>query len=202
MRELLKIMQDNNEIYDRLVKISKSEICKTCAKCCKELFVVVGEDEIKRIAKFLKIDKKQFIKRFVETKINNEYYLKRPCPFLKGNLCSIYPVRPKACTIFPFRIFEILIIEIGVVSYFPYLLYWDECPLSKELWDKFKVVGEVDFDYISETLAEQVSENVEHYFERQMKSREKLEKKLNIKIEPFRGKVKFLSLKTLRNVGK
>lgn len=196
-------MQDNNEIYERLIELSKSEICQSCGKCCKELFIVLEKDEIKRISKFLKIDEKQFIKKFVKTKINNEYYLRKPCPFLKGTLCSIYPVRPEACSIFPFRIFKIIVIEIGAVVYFPFLLYWEECPLSAELWDKFKIAEEIDFDYISEMIAEQVSKEVENYFDKQKdENRKILEKKLNIKIEPFRGKVKFLSLKTLRNVGK
>jgi Fe-S-cluster containining protein len=27
--------------------------------------------------------------------------LKMPCPFLENDLCSIYPVRPLACVLFP-----------------------------------------------------------------------------------------------------
>lgn len=80
--------------------------CQKCNLCCKAYTPVVFDWEIKRISKVLRTKPKKFRKKYL-VKLNlplNEYELKSPCPFLKDNVCSIYPVRPKICRIFPFEL--------------------------------------------------------------------------------------------------
>ncbi len=84
--------------------------CKMCGECCQGIGISLDADEIKRISKFLNIDREGFIKRYC-IKRHNRYELKTTdsnyCIFLKerGNkqkVCSIHPVKPKMCKQWPF----------------------------------------------------------------------------------------------------
>jgi uncharacterized protein len=69
--------------------------CKECANCCRELELEFTEPELHKIAKSLEQSIDEFKKRLVV-----EGAMK-PCPALKGNLCSIYEGRPDACRSYP-----------------------------------------------------------------------------------------------------
>jgi uncharacterized protein len=62
--------------------------CKECANCCRELELEFTEPELHTIANSMEQTIDEFKKRFVP-----EGTMK-PCPALKGNLCSIYQHRP------------------------------------------------------------------------------------------------------------
>lgn len=97
--------------------------CKLCdARCCKELTITVTIFDVIRISKATGKKPEEFCEiiypslLFYDTRDligyyeNDIYYegllaLKsHPCIFLKKNLCSIYPVRPLACRLYPFNI--------------------------------------------------------------------------------------------------
>jgi Fe-S-cluster containining protein len=69
--------------------------CKECANCCRELELEFTDPELHTIAKSMEQSIDEFKKRFVV-----EGTMK-PCPALKGNLCSIYEGRPDACRSYP-----------------------------------------------------------------------------------------------------
>src|ERR1700746_884260 len=62
--------------------------CKECGNCCRVLELEFTELELHTIAKSMEQSIGEFKKRFVVEGIV------KPCPALKGNLCSIYEGRP------------------------------------------------------------------------------------------------------------
>jgi len=69
--------------------------CKECANCCRVLELEFTEPELHTIARSMEQSIDEFKKRFVVEGIL------KPCPALKGNLCSIYEGRPDVCRSYP-----------------------------------------------------------------------------------------------------
>ena len=81
--------------------------CTGCGECCTGTpgYVWISEDEILSMAEYLKISLEEFSSKFLR-KSYNKWSLKEnssngDCVFLKGNKCTVYPVRPKQCKTFP-----------------------------------------------------------------------------------------------------
>lgn len=104
---------------------SFEEFCKKCdANCCKNWTIFVTILDIKRISQYTGLKPKDFSefspiaeweKRKYSLKGKNHIYgflkdekilqikkNKEKCFFLKGKACSIYPVRPTICKLYPF----------------------------------------------------------------------------------------------------
>lgn len=77
--------------------------CLQCANCCKTTGPLFTDKDIERISKHFKLKPQQFINQYLQIDEDNDYVLQRvPCTFLGAdNYCSIYDVRPKACSEFP-----------------------------------------------------------------------------------------------------
>jgi Fe-S-cluster containining protein len=77
--------------------------CLECANCCKTTGPLFTDKDIQRIAKHFKMKAQQFIETYLHLDEENDYVLQSvPCVFLGAdNYCSIYEVRPKACSEFP-----------------------------------------------------------------------------------------------------
>lgn len=82
--------------------------CTGCGKCCTGFsgFVWVNEEEITKIAAFLKISVSEFTKKYLRKKEGRWSLVeKRPsydCIFLKDKkYCQIYEVRPLQCQTYP-----------------------------------------------------------------------------------------------------
>ena len=77
--------------------------CLQCANCCKTTGPLFTNKDIERIAKYLRLKPGKFIENYLFLDEDNDYVLQKlPCPFLgEDNFCSIYNVRPKACSEFP-----------------------------------------------------------------------------------------------------
>jgi len=77
--------------------------CLTCANCCKTTGPLFTDKDVERIAKHFKMKPQQFVDTYLQIDEDNDYVLQSvPCTFLGAdNYCSIYDVRPKACSEFP-----------------------------------------------------------------------------------------------------
>lgn len=77
--------------------------CLKCANCCKTTGPLFTDKDIERISKHFKLKPQQFISQYLRMDEENDYVLQNvPCAFLGAdNYCSIYEVRPKACSEFP-----------------------------------------------------------------------------------------------------
>jgi hypothetical protein len=80
--------------------------CTTCANCCKEVRPTFSEEDVDRLAKRLRIDRRQFIDSYLQPTDpgdDNPWRTKTtPCPFLKDNRCSVYEDRPNDCRGYPY----------------------------------------------------------------------------------------------------
>jgi len=77
-----------------------------CTNCCEQKgYVYLTESDLARIAKFLKMRAAEFERRFVY-RTRHLLRLRIPresqCHFLREGGCSIHPVKPTQCRIFPF----------------------------------------------------------------------------------------------------
>jgi len=77
--------------------------CLSCANCCKTTGPLFTDKDVARIAKHLRMKEQKFIETYLRVDEENDFVLKSvPCTFLgSDNYCSIYDVRPKACSDFP-----------------------------------------------------------------------------------------------------
>ena len=77
--------------------------CRTCANCCKTRHPTFNRSELPRIAEYLGITVAELRARYLASDPDIGKYTTRelPCPFLHENLCSIYDVRPSACSGYP-----------------------------------------------------------------------------------------------------
>jgi Fe-S-cluster containining protein len=77
-----------------------------CTACCqKQGFVYLTEDDITRLADYLKLTQADFEDRFV-FRTKNLRRLRVPrhaqCGFLMGGGCSVHAAKPTQCATFPF----------------------------------------------------------------------------------------------------
>ena len=84
--------------------------CQGSANCCVSRgsygFVYLSLNDLKKISKFFKLDKLNFIKKYCEY-TNGFLHLKETkkngdCIFLKNKRCSVYSARPIQCRTWPF----------------------------------------------------------------------------------------------------
>lgn len=77
-----------------------------CTACCEQKgFVYLTEPDLERAAEFLGIPAADFERRYVY-RTRNQMRLRVPreanCHFLRDGGCSIHPVKPVQCRVFPF----------------------------------------------------------------------------------------------------
>lgn len=77
-----------------------------CSNCCKSGGVVlISDEDIPRIAKYLKLSQDDFLKRYTKKEGKKTCLTDKEindCIFLENDKCRIYPVRPIQCKTFPF----------------------------------------------------------------------------------------------------
>ena len=77
-----------------------------CTACCRQQgFVYLTEDDLERAARFLGMSAEAFERQYCY-RTRNRLRLRVPrdatCHFLLADGCSIHPVKPAQCRIFPF----------------------------------------------------------------------------------------------------
>lgn len=99
----LKVLNDDSPWYAKGLHFE----CTGCGQCCTGApgYVWVNEDEIQRIADYLKLDIQDFKFRYLRQVKGRYSLIEFPktydCIFLKDKKCQIYPVRPIQCRTFP-----------------------------------------------------------------------------------------------------
>lgn len=86
--------------------------CHRCGRCCTALGLPYDLERIFEIARFLNLTADQVIEEYYGRVLPDgkscelEDHKRIPCPFLTEDgdrkMCSIYPVRPKGCRLYPF----------------------------------------------------------------------------------------------------
>jgi uncharacterized protein len=79
--------------------------CTKCTNCCRTLRPVFSDEDIKRIAGHLDMERDEFIAAYLERDEEQDRYRIKttPCPFLgTDRKCTIYDVRPDKCQGYPF----------------------------------------------------------------------------------------------------
>jgi len=78
--------------------------CLTCGNCCKTTSPIFTNKDVERISKYFRMKVRVFTEQYLERDKDDFYVLKTaPCTFLdlSDNSCTIYDVRPKACSEYP-----------------------------------------------------------------------------------------------------
>jgi uncharacterized protein len=78
--------------------------CTECASCCRVATVRLQERDIDKLARALRLNRDRFLHLYTEETEEEGRIIKRNpdgCPFLVGNLCSVYDDRPSTCQDFP-----------------------------------------------------------------------------------------------------
>lgn len=88
-------------------------VCRHCGKCCRKLGTTWKASDIKRAATYLEISPRTFVEEYLghtldtmDKEVLFKYEIDstktQPCPFLTANNeCTIYPVRPYGCQMYP-----------------------------------------------------------------------------------------------------
>lgn len=85
-------------LRDKLAKLVAAESCcrSGCSHCCN-MATAISTREAQKISTFIKQPYVDLPFTIPNREWQVEKYMGVPCPFLKGNLCSIYEVRPSSC---------------------------------------------------------------------------------------------------------
>lgn len=108
--EWLKMRCDDSQKLDKRLKKLLGQAmshfdCKKCARCCKDAYVVVDTDDIGRLAEALDMKRSEFRAEYIGKNEDGDTCLnRRPCPFLKKNLCTRYESRPDCCREYPYSL--------------------------------------------------------------------------------------------------
>ena len=80
--------------------------CTACANCCRQVSPTLNEEEVRRLARRLGMEQKQFIDTYLKRTDPLEdkpwEMRSKPCPFLKENRCTVYEDRPGDCSGYPY----------------------------------------------------------------------------------------------------
>jgi len=110
-RTFLKIHADCDELDSQFLKLHKELFanydCSKCTNCCRSYNLELDEDEVEKVAKFLKITKDELTTKYlVHEDIDDEKqdeFKHKPCSFLDDDgSCQIEDCKPNACKDYPF----------------------------------------------------------------------------------------------------
>jgi len=93
----------NTLVSETTSQVWKHIDCRSCANCCRTRQPVFSRVEVQRIAAYLGLTMEEVRTRYLTSDAETGKYITQalPCPFLDGNLCGIYEVRPAVCANYP-----------------------------------------------------------------------------------------------------
>ena len=80
--------------------------CTRCGNCCRSLDVYMTPADAQRLAEGIDIPVHAIMTRYINLDSAHDVgewgkMKQRPCPFLRGSLCSVYAHRPQTCRTYP-----------------------------------------------------------------------------------------------------
>jgi Fe-S-cluster containining protein len=84
--------------------------CAMCGRCCSQRLILLNTEDVFRLADHFKMTVPVFMEKYgvvfatTEASKKPRLYLKvagEKCPFFADNKCSIHPVKPLICRLFP-----------------------------------------------------------------------------------------------------
>ncbi len=137
----IKMLGIERKRLDKLVnkindEVSRKIDCTKCANCCKVLRPEFEEEDIKRFAEGMQVDKEDLKEGYCE-KVKGEkgkyIFKEEPCPFLRNNKCINYQHRPEVCASFPFlHKTEFSSRLLGIIQFYPI------CPIVFNVYEELK----------------------------------------------------------------
>ena len=106
-RRYMKSHDHSDRILRRIGEQIEEQIdCTQCANCCKVAGTAIGERDVERLAKHLRVSRERLLTDYTEADETESTgrILRRTaegCVFLEGTLCSVYEARPDVCQRFP-----------------------------------------------------------------------------------------------------
>jgi Fe-S-cluster containining protein len=103
-----KLKKQKRKEVDLFFNLQHKEIfsqfnCLQCANCCKTISPILKQDDMDRIAAYLKMPVSKFLQQYLEMDEDGDFvFRQKPCPMLADdNRCKVYDVRPEACRDYP-----------------------------------------------------------------------------------------------------
>jgi len=98
-----KPKQLDDIVHDLHDEVFEKIDCLSCANCCKTLGPRVTDNDVAKLAKYLKMRPSDFVDTYLIIDDDKDFVFKEmPCPFLMpDNYCMVYESRPKACREYP-----------------------------------------------------------------------------------------------------
>jgi Fe-S-cluster containining protein len=96
--------EEIDTLFRQFAKEVTREIdCMECANCCREVKPLLQSKDMERLGSFLGLSRTSFCEKYlVESEEEKGFHFKiLPCPFLEGNLCTVYDSRPHDCRSYP-----------------------------------------------------------------------------------------------------
>jgi Fe-S-cluster containining protein len=107
--------------------------CRACAACCRNSMIPVSDEEIAELADATGETVHRFREKHVRAVDGEPQAIDAtPCPFLDGNLCSVYEHRPAACRDYPYVGGDVRTHAIGIIE------RAGICPIIFEAWERLK----------------------------------------------------------------
>jgi len=130
----LRRQRQVDHIAEELGRDAESQIdCRACGACCRDNVIPVNEDEIARLARKLGVPASEARERWItHDEADGDHIDARPCPFLNGNLCTVYEDRPDCCRGYPYIGGEIAARMIGIME------RAGTCPIIYEMLERLK----------------------------------------------------------------
>jgi len=133
----IEVEELDSIVHGLLEEVYKEIDCTACGNCCRTISPVLEQEDIEKLTLGLGISPENFRERFLikddENYSEGFIFNKKPCPFLKGNLCSHYELRPEDCRSFPHLHKEEFVFRlIGVIENYAV------CPIVFNVYEQLK----------------------------------------------------------------
>ncbi|KAF5426042.1 Fe-S-cluster containining protein [Candidatus Methanophagaceae archaeon] len=88
-QNVMTIEKDRLRFGQLALEILEHFECDRCCKCCTEMPIHLNDEALERL---VRLDGDALFDKLDDNEVDN--YLKSPCPYLNGDTCTIYEIKP------------------------------------------------------------------------------------------------------------